>query len=56
MDSKDAIYNETGNLKGLKIYIDENGLICGISFIYLINNNQKETPIQGNKSSNELKW
>lgn len=59
MDSKDAMHKFTGNLHGLKIWIDDSQLICGLSFIYQEDEKEKttkESGVMGSKTNIELKW
>ena len=50
MDSNDNISKITGILKGIKIWMDQNKIVCGLGFVYL------ENQVVGNKSSNQLSW
>ena len=35
MDSNDSMHKLSGSLKGLRVWVDENNLICGLSFTHL---------------------
>lgn len=53
MDSNDMINKITGRLKGIKMWLDENKIVCGIGFLYQENNiNNTNTNSNSNNNTN----
>lgn len=52
----DTLFQESGILLGLKVFLDENKFIVGILPILLVEQNRVEAKLQGNATSIEVKW
>lgn len=56
MDSNDNMYKCAGQLKGIKAWIDQQKLICGLTYIYLHDESVGENVIMGTRTNNQLRW
>lgn len=56
MDSNDSLHKLSGIFRGIKVWIDESQLICGLGFFYKENNVDLESGVIGTRTNNELMW
>ena len=52
----DQLFQESGQVTGLKVFFDQNKYIAGIAAILLAKNQRLQSKIFGNITDNELKW
>jgi hypothetical protein len=52
----DEIFQESGKVNGLKVFLDENTFITGVVAIMKTNSIRAESRVFGSASNNEQKW